>query len=181
MARTTTGELILFCNECEFPADDLYDLGQHMYEYHSEDEGNGKIACHFCDETFETKDSIMKHRKQAHKEKVKQCIYFSAGNCNFDNDSCWFDHSKTGKSLLNDDSEIKCKHCGKRFQLRSEFMQHRKKHHTEFVPMCTNFQSGNCEYSLCWFKHNENEESTKDQDISENIVDMMEKLKVVKN
>ena len=55
-------------------------------------------------------------------------------------------------------------------------MQHRKKHHTEFVPMCTNFQSGNCEYSLCWFQHNENEESSKDQDISENIVDMMEKF-----
>ena len=42
MARTTTGELILFCNECEFPADDIYDLEQHMYEFHSEDEGNDK-------------------------------------------------------------------------------------------------------------------------------------------
>ena len=28
IARTTTGELILFCHECEFPADDL---SQHMY------------------------------------------------------------------------------------------------------------------------------------------------------
>ena len=28
IARTTTGGLLLFCNECEFPADDLYDLGQ---------------------------------------------------------------------------------------------------------------------------------------------------------
>ena len=27
-ASTTTGELILFCHECEFPADDL---SQHMY------------------------------------------------------------------------------------------------------------------------------------------------------
>ena len=99
MARTTTGELILFCNECEFPADDIYDLGQHMYEYHSEDEGNDKVACHYCDETFDTKDNVMKHRKKAHKEKVRQCIYFSVGNCNYDDDSCWFNHSKSGKSL----------------------------------------------------------------------------------
>ena len=55
-------------------------------------------------------------------------------------------------------------------------MQHRKKYHTELVPMCTNFQSGHCEYSSCWFKHYENEESRKDKDISENIVDMMEKF-----
>ena len=42
--------------------------------------------------------------------------------------------------------------------------------------MCTNFQSGHCEYSSCWFKHYENEESIKDKDISENIVNMMEKF-----
>ena len=30
-ASTTTGELILFCHECEFPVDDLFDLSQHMY------------------------------------------------------------------------------------------------------------------------------------------------------
>ena len=111
----------------------------------------------------------MKHRKKAHKEKVRQCIYFSVGNCIYDDDSCWFNHSKSGKSLLNDDSVINCKHCGKRFKLRSDFMQHRKKYHTELVPMCTNFQSGHCEYSSCWFKHYENEESIKDKDISENM------------
>ena len=55
-------------------------------------------------------------------------------------------------------------------------MQHRKKYHSELVPMCSNFQSGNCEYLSCWFKHNENEEYMKDQDISTNIVDMMEKF-----
>ena len=69
IARTTTGDLILFCHECEFPADDLYDLGQHMYEDHMDD-NEKKVDCHYCDETFTYKDSAMKHRKETHKEKV---------------------------------------------------------------------------------------------------------------
>ena len=53
---------LLFCHECEFPADDLHDLGQHMYEDHMDD-NEKKLDCHYCDETFTSKDGAMKHRK----------------------------------------------------------------------------------------------------------------------
>ena len=26
---------IMRCNECEYPAEDIYDLGEHMYEFHA--------------------------------------------------------------------------------------------------------------------------------------------------
>ena len=175
IARTTSGGLLLFCNECEFPADDLYYLGQHMYEDHTEGTEN-KIVCHYCDETFETKDDVMKHRKKTHKEKVKECIYFTAGKCHYGDELCWFIHSKTNKKQLDEDLEIKCKHCDKTFKLRSEFMQHRKRYHSEFVPVCNNFLNGNCEYLTCWFKHNEDEEFSKEKNDSKILVDMIEKF-----
>ena len=173
IARTTTGGLLLFCNECEFPADDLYDLGQHMYEYHTEGNEN-KIVCHYCDETFETKDEVMKHRKKAHKEKVKQCIYFSAGKCHYGDELCWFNHSKSNQNPLDTESEIKCKHCDKTFKLRAEFMKHRKRYHPDFVPVCNNFTNGNCEYPTCWFKHNENEDLFIKQNDSKRFEDILE-------
>ena len=37
-----------------------------MYEDHTEGIEN-KIVCHYCDETFETKDDVMKHRKKTKK------------------------------------------------------------------------------------------------------------------
>ena len=50
---------IMFCHECEYPADDMYDLGGHMVEFHSEGVVSNEINCHFCDETFSTMDSVM--------------------------------------------------------------------------------------------------------------------------
>ena len=29
-------EEMMFCNVCECPEEDLYDLGQHMFEFHAE-------------------------------------------------------------------------------------------------------------------------------------------------
>ena len=48
---------IQFCTVCEYPAEDLFDLGEHMCEFHSEGYEN-KISCHYCDDTFDTKDSL---------------------------------------------------------------------------------------------------------------------------
>ena len=58
IACATTGELILFCPESEFP---VYDL----YESHT-DANLKPVAYH---EIFDTKEGVMKHWKSAHKEK----------------------------------------------------------------------------------------------------------------
>ena len=43
-----------------------------MYENHS-DKNLKPVACHYCNETFDTKKAVMKHQKNAHNEKVRQC------------------------------------------------------------------------------------------------------------
>ena len=45
-------EEMISCIECEYPAEDGYDLGEHMYEYHSE-RYQKKLDCHYCDESFD--------------------------------------------------------------------------------------------------------------------------------
>ena len=42
------------CKECEYPADDIYDLGEHVYEFHGEHE-KSSLECHYCDEKFQSK------------------------------------------------------------------------------------------------------------------------------
>ena len=129
-----------------------------------------------CDETFASKDSAMKHRKEAHKEKVRQCIYFIAGKCNYSDKLCWFIHDESKKNHLDEMNDIKCKHFDEGFKLRSEFMHHRKKHHPDIVPSCTNFLNGNCEYLSCWFKNSEHEELPKEQNFITNLKSLMEKF-----
>ena len=132
--RLTTGAQtddtdILFCEECEYPAEDLYELGEHMGEIHSG--GRNGICCNFSDETFENIDSVMKHQKKTHTEKVKQCILFSEGKSEFGDELCCFLHDEDGSISLHEASQIKCKHCDKAFQTRSSFMNHRKEEHSE--------------------------------------------------
>ena len=40
------------------------------------------LCQYVCDEIFDIKEGVMKHWKSAHKEKVRQYIYFTAGKCN---------------------------------------------------------------------------------------------------
>ena len=37
----------LWCIECEFSAEDLYELGEHMYEYNAEDNVDYTSSCHY--------------------------------------------------------------------------------------------------------------------------------------
>ena len=59
--QKTESEMI-FCYECEFPADDFQDLGEHMIEYHFEGE------CKLCDETFTTKEKLADHLSDDHQQ-----------------------------------------------------------------------------------------------------------------
>ena len=52
-----SGDIIMFCNECEYPAEDIYDLGEHMFEIHSsryDGEGEACFACDICDDRLIT-------------------------------------------------------------------------------------------------------------------------------
>ena len=45
-----------------------------MYENHT-DKNLKPVACHFCTKTFDNKKPVMKHQKNSHNEKVRQCTY----------------------------------------------------------------------------------------------------------
>ena len=67
-------------------------------------------------------------------------------------------------------------------------MKHRKSEHSESVPACKNVLNGACGYgqSKCWFTHNDSEIenqnlNVKDQEITEKMLDMMEKITHVFN
>ena len=81
-------EEMMFCNVCEYPAEDLYNLGEHMFEFHA-DKSEKKLDCHYCDESFDTKNLLMKHRKESHVETMHIClrriVYL-----------CWFNHDTAG-------------------------------------------------------------------------------------
>ena len=41
----------------------------------------------------------MKHQKNAHNEKVRQCTYFNAGKYNYRQYLCWFNHNEACRKL----------------------------------------------------------------------------------
>ena len=55
------------CNECEYPAKDIWELGEHIYEYHTLKD-HGEFACTFCYEKFGRKRDLMVQRKNYHQE-----------------------------------------------------------------------------------------------------------------
>ena len=92
----------------------------------------------------------MKNKKQYHKVKIATCWRFVAGDCNFSDQDCWFNHCK---NKLEDIDEIECIWCEKIFMTQPEFLNHRKKEHKEHVPMCRNVS---CAYIGCiLFQENE--------------------------
>ena len=88
-------------------------------------QNDNHIDCNFCGDKFETKKILMKHKKRVDREKVALCWNFSAGKCDFGNDSCWFNHSKNSEVSEN----FKCKICGQVFKTKNESHYHQKREH----------------------------------------------------
>ena len=185
----------MFCNEYEYPAEDIYDLGEHMFEIHSsryEGKGHCKesgstdsmqsdgFTCNFCEEKFVKHGGLMNHKKTKHRDKVAICWKFSAGNCTFGDARCWFLHCESEES-----PEWKCNLCDNKFRCQSELLRHNKQEHEHLVQMCWNKENGKCIFGSqdCWFKHEknerafENDNSTKEQkEVIEKVFGMLEKM-----
>ena len=173
------------CEKCGYEAESLYDLDAHTWDIHDE-----SIDCNFCENTFENKRDLMKHKKEDHTQKVVICWHYSAGICPYGEDKCWFMHKKEDANLTS--SEYVCNFCEQHFRNQSEFLKHRKNRHNEHVPTCKKFKNGECIYGKekCWYNHNneelenENENNTKminkngneTEDVIQRIMQMMETL-----
>ena len=182
--QTESDELI-FCYECEFPAEDYYDFGEQMLEYHFDG------TCKVCDETFTTKEKLSDHISDDHTQEESRSILstdnFKCNHCeqsfsSKDNlmvhkkqhhiemiDTCWGFIS--GNCTFGDQkcwfrhspsnfSDIKCKQCNESFRTKQEFKKHQKQKHPSEVPICKNSENKTCKRGdqLCWFKHEETEE-----------------------
>ena len=182
VVTTDSGDILMFCNECEYPAEDIYDLGEHMYEIHSsryEGEGEVCFVCDICNDRFVTNLELSGHAEKHHREagsiKCKFCdechqsktelmrhnkqVHISTVS------TCW--NYSLGTCVFGDQacwfkhsepvasSNMQCKICDKIFPNKSEYHMHRKENHTVLVTPCLGAQNGNCKYedASCWFSH----------------------------
>ena len=59
-----------------------------------------KFKCNLCEYTCQDKSSFMIHKKQVHKETVKNCEAFRDGKCFRNDTECWFIHSSISKPRI---------------------------------------------------------------------------------
>ena len=183
------------CEKCDYEAEDMYDLDAHTWDIHDESNvsqtfGNNsdlrdhkkeslndnQYRCNLCDDCFQNKRDLMQHKKIHHNNKVAQCWKFSAGNCEYGDKKCWFNHT------IKDTQEIECVWCDKVFRTQSDLYAHRKQHHKQYIQSCKNYKNGACIYGndKCWFLHENMETGEEIENEKENIIQkmmqMMEKM-----
>ena len=171
VVKTDKGDILMLCSECEYPAEDIFDLGEHMFESHSNSEDEEITTCtcficgesfstreslkehelkkhgehhlcNFCSKSFEQKNDLMMHKKEKHEEKVSACWKYILGTCDFGDMNCWFIHN-----LKNPMPQVKCKICEETFLIKSEYQHHMKLNHASTVQHCRNLiRNGECKY-----------------------------------
>ena len=155
-------ERIFLCEECEYPADNLCELGEHMYEYHKYEDSVEVVYCNYCNMKFENKNKLMVHRKNDHEDRINMCRYFLKDRCAFDNQTCWYSHKNLNESAACQEiKEYICSVCEDKFIVKSELMQHKKIHHPKNIQICSKNKTDSCHFGdKCWFKHEEKIDET---------------------
>ena len=130
-----SGPQVYFCGDCDFLADCIHDFNDHT---HSPDDlsnlDNSLFTCNFCDESYETLQEVMKHKKIKHISQVQHCKQFLENFCLY-GDNCWFLHSE---SLKKSEPRFKCNFCDEKFRTHNQLREHMKVLHTQFVSKCQN-------------------------------------------
>ena len=141
---------ILFCEECEFPAETLYELGEHVGEFHS----GLRIPCDFCADIYLTKEELKHHENEVHTTQLTE-------NTNSDGcvgSSIQFAEESNNSTAKRDAEMLRCKFCDKRFLYKKELMKHNKEKHIETLRYCWDFEAGTCDFKEnCLFKHEKRE------------------------
>ena len=111
---------------------------------------------------------------------MENCQNYNIGGCPFEDMKCRFLHLRT-------DETFKCTICDETFPSKSDFMLHRKQHHSEMVQECKN--GDKCVYEkTCWYRHEKifsqidnnktNSENYKNEKLFKKLEDMIVKLDV---
>ena len=150
------------CDDCAFQANCASELMKHLKVTGHQPSKNIKDKrkvfedykqCFTCKMDFDGFYNLMNHRKIVHPSN-KKCRNFSNGTCVFDDD-CWYVHSKKTDNGEDTSDQFRCDLCDTEFKGRSNFMNHRKLQHLQFVPSCEKFNTKQCPRSneKCWFEH----------------------------
>ena len=118
-------------------------------------------------ENFQVTGLLMNHRKTDHPSN-KKCRYFLNDQCRFDAETCWYRHEDEQKNEeRKQSSQLQCKECDDKFEVRSDLMKHKKMNHPDKVSKCKEFSQGKCNEgeSSCWFNHNTEEKETEEMEI----------------
>ena len=99
-AHITRGQLN--CNECDFQANSEPELKKHL-NLKSHKAAGGVIGselkesqtCNICNEECNVWWILMNHRREVHPERSRQCRNFIKGECNFEDEECWWKHTAT--------------------------------------------------------------------------------------
>ena len=103
-----------------------------------------RIKCAFCNNTFNSKNQVARHRKDVHPS-FKPCR--NMNQCQFQSE-CFFSHEPIPEG------EFRCYMCGDNFKTMSEMMIHRKNNHSEDLKPCKKFITNQCRNgSHCWWPH----------------------------
>ena len=125
------------CDDCGFDTIFKEQFDWHMSDNHgwpkpNEEESDFEFTCNICEGNFETKRTLMNHRKEIHIDTIKLCKYFLEERCEFPDSVCWFRHDYKEKEKVHT-QVIKCGLCVKTFKTQFNLMYHRKESHEDIV------------------------------------------------
>ena len=136
--QTDDNAVPLFCEECDYPSETLYDLGEHMGEFHS----GLRIPCNICSDILSSNQSLEEHEAEIHNRGQ-----FASVDTQVDYESS--DERDMGIFTLyfNFFEET--------FVNKKDLMKHKKIKHAEKVSICWKYATNTCEYGdkNCWFSH----------------------------
>ena len=94
------------CVHCSFQGSNQNELNNHLKISHHMSSKNidavdTGFTCHSCGLEFDSRWDLMNRRKTNHADVIKRCKFFLLGTCVYEDDVCWFRHSKKPEEVLN--------------------------------------------------------------------------------
>ena len=166
-AHTFNSEL--YCTECKFQAKTNAELRAHQVNKHP---SKDKIRCRICGEVFETKSTLMGHRKKEHMHTVAYCKNKTTGSCPFLSKLCWWRHDEESGNV-NSGQNFNCYDCSETFSKKGDLMVHKKQKHKSTVRFCNDYLDDNCRFHdcYCWFRHEKAHEDNLHEEAREEEAD----------
>ena len=156
------------CKDCAFQGVNRIDLRKHTKSTKHQPIEN-KEECYTCKQEFNSYWNLMNHRKAEHPSN-KICRYFRTDECVFNEETCWYKHSKKANEVITEIHD--CQMCGKAFNDKGSARNHMKKEHENKVPLCNKYVNDECirNDSSCWFIHRKkviDDKNVVDMEVSE--------------